>query len=443
MDMAWKHPRYDQSVFEQAKKDFEGFVYGAHARGWFPSAAMGVVVGDKLVYELTIRSDRDRQYHVASITKTVTATAVMQLVERGQLNLDQTIGEILPGVDLERPELGWPKATVRNLLNHSSGLPDMRFYSSSEFVDQKTVPFPVPKIIYPPGKHFRYANHGFLLLGEIVKRRTGMTLNEYMQHNVYQPAGMTHTDGPITGAGGVRTTLHDMANFAITYLNYGVAPGEREVLRTDTVRSMLEPQTYLPFSGRVKYQGLGWRAEKNERGVTTYYHVGGDNYVAAWIQMFPQQHAAIMYLADPPEYFPALHGFLTSLQQRLGDLATILTNSPRPVYALDAALPPAELSQMYTGVYRHALSGREIEMSWKPDGITMTERDTRRTYTLNQDTAHVFLGGPIYDAHDFLVQPMTNEVMGMADVDGYYARVAPLQTSQASAAPVDTKTNLP
>ncbi len=410
--------------FEPVRRDFEAWVNAYHAKNYFPTAAMAVVVGDRIVYEYYVRATPDRTYHIASITKTMTATAVMQLVERGQLGLDQTIGEVIPGVELQRPEFGWRKATVRDLLNHSSGLPDMRFYSSGEFVDQKTLPFQLPKPIYPPGTHFRYANHGFLLLGEILKRKTGMNLADAVRHNVFIPAGMKSTTGPITGAGGVATTLHDLANYSILYLNGGMSAQGNQVLRPETVSQMLQPQTYLPFSGRVKYQGLGWRAEKNEKGVTTFFHVGGDNYVAAWIQFFPQQKAAIMYLADPPEYFGDLHNFLTTLQHRLGDLATVLTQSSRAVYELDARLPPHELDRMYVGSYRHALTGKEIELRWKEDGLEVAEKGTGRTYALRADTPHVFHGGPIYDAHDFLIRPLSDEVMGMATVDGYFVRVS-------------------
>ncbi len=428
------HKLVDEEAVKAIQRNLEAWVWQNQAAGLFPTMGMGVIIEDKLVYQYYVNSNPDRMYHVASLTKTVVATAIMQLVEQGRLSLDQSVDEILPGVVLSRPEFGGQKATVRNLLSHSAGLPDMRSYEATEWVEQTSVPFRVPMPIYPPGRHFRYSNQSFLLLGEILKKITGQSIEEYVKANVFIPAGMTTSTGPLTGAGGVQTNIRDLGAYANMYLHEGRSEQNKVILRPQTVRSMLEQQTFIPYAMRQKYQGLGWRVERDEFGPTTYFHIGGDNYVAAWIQMFPQYHAAIFYLGDPPEYSNKLHTFLTLLQMRLGDVATVMTGAPKALYDTGATMPAQNIVDSYTGLYRHSFTGKEIR-------VTINQANGQRTlqadesgyvYPLYPNTTHTFLAPTDYNV-DFFVDATSGTVQGVADMRGYYVRVNE-NTADASAA---------
>jgi CubicO group peptidase (beta-lactamase class C family) len=133
----------------------------------------------------------DAIFLVASITKPVVATAVMQLVERGAVCLNDRVVELLPEFDAapRRP------ITVRHLLTHTSGLPDMlpnnrqlREANSplSAFFDGTCA----VTLDFPPGHGVQYQSMGFVLLAEIIRRVDGRTCSEFVQQEIFEPLGM-------------------------------------------------------------------------------------------------------------------------------------------------------------------------------------------------------------------------------------------------------------
>ncbi|MFE2011511.1 serine hydrolase domain-containing protein [Streptomyces sp. NPDC059491] len=157
---------------------------------------------------------------VGSVTKTFTAVAVMQQVERGRIRLDAPIGDYLPGlVPGERGR----RITVRMLLNHTSGIPDYLPYAfpslrafpslpdvSAESLDDNrfhrfrpaelvAMGLAAPPTGEPGGPVGVYSNSNYLLLGELLEHVTGTPAEEYITRHVIRPAGLRHTafpDGP-------------------------------------------------------------------------------------------------------------------------------------------------------------------------------------------------------------------------------------------------------
>lgn len=135
--------------------------------------------------------------NIASITKMFTATAIMQLVEKGKLSFSDTVGQYVP----EYPNKDVrEKVTIHHLLSHTSGLGD--FYGA-KFYSKKTVLrqvkdyfqlFPEDPPLFEPGKQWQYSNIGYLLLGAIIEKVTGENFFEHIHKNVFRPAGMTDTD---------------------------------------------------------------------------------------------------------------------------------------------------------------------------------------------------------------------------------------------------------
>ncbi len=222
----------------------------------------------------------DSIYQVASITKPVTATALMLLVERGQVSLNDPVRLYLPdftGGDRD-------KVRVRDLLAHTSGLPDMlpenvelrRAHAPlSEFV-KRTYTTP---LLFPPGSEFRYQSMGVLLAAQIVEKIGGMPLPAFEQKEIFGPLRMKDTvlglgklriedTIPIGGDsnsdfganspywrnmahpwGGLHTTVTDLAILMQAFLN-----GGRPILSAATVRAMLTDQ-----NARLNAPwGLGW-----------------------------------------------------------------------------------------------------------------------------------------------------------------------------------------
>ena len=133
----------------------------------------------------------DTIFDLASLTKVVaTTTAVMQLVERGKVRLNDPVAKYLP----EFAQNGKDDITVRELLTHHSGLPeglDLR----PEWAGKETgfrMAFE-SKPIFPPGTHFLYSDVNFIMLGALVERVSGKPLDQYCETNIFAPLKMTHT----------------------------------------------------------------------------------------------------------------------------------------------------------------------------------------------------------------------------------------------------------
>lgn len=143
----------------------------------------------------------DSQFELASISKTLTSTAVLQLMERGKLRLDDSVQRFFPNFP-------YPGVTIRMLLTHRSGLPNYVYSIDDVFRkehrDQKKgvtnqqmmdlLAQYKPARYNAPDKGYHYNNSNFMVLGSIIEKATGMTYAQYMMENVFKPAGMRHTN---------------------------------------------------------------------------------------------------------------------------------------------------------------------------------------------------------------------------------------------------------
>lgn len=228
----------------------------------------------------------DTVFRVASITKTFTAIAVMQLWEQGLVDLDAPAGNYLRAFRLvpRRPGLGAP--TLRHLLTHTSGIPEVRKpWDGLKPVFGEIVPAGdrVPRLAdhyrgglavrAEPGTRFVYTDHGFATLGQIIEDVTGTPLRRYLNTKVFAPLGMTDTElGPSyrlasrlatgyrVGSGGPRevsdydpvtagasaaySTARDMSRY-VEALAGGGRNAHGVVLKPKTLAMMFAPQ-YRP-----------------------------------------------------------------------------------------------------------------------------------------------------------------------------------------------------
>jgi methyl acetate hydrolase len=238
----------------------------------------------------------DSVFWIASMTKAVTSTAAMQLVERGKLQLDQPISEVLP--ELASPRVlegfdaaGEPKLrlatrpiTLRHLLTHTAGFgydiwnADLLRYEEKTGTpsiiscENKALTMP---LTFDPGDQWDYGIN-IDWVGKAVERVSGQMLGDFFRENVFEPLGMKdtvfklgdaqrrrlvgmhtrETDGSLApmsfeipqepefqmGGGGLYGTAADYLAFETMFLNEGRAPGGRQVLKPETVRAMGENQ---------------------------------------------------------------------------------------------------------------------------------------------------------------------------------------------------------
>ena len=227
---------------------------------------------------------------VASITKPFTAAAIMILADRGLIDIDNTVRTYIPeftGGDRE-------SITVRNLLSHTSGLPDM--LPENEALRRKNTPPKdfIPRVLttpllFKPGTQVKYQSMGINLLGEITERITGMPLREFMKREIFEPLALKNTflgmggkaledlvqcDVPEAAGdpgcerwdwnsiywrdfgapwGGLHSTALDIAVFLEAFLEGGGHGGKR-ILAEETARAMITNQV----EGLNSPWGLGW-----------------------------------------------------------------------------------------------------------------------------------------------------------------------------------------
>jgi CubicO group peptidase (beta-lactamase class C family) len=237
---------------------------------------------------------QDTVFRIGSITKTVTAIAVMQLWEQGLLDLDAPAGDYLRAYRLVPAKAAHRPPTVRHLLTYTAGLPQV-VYLSRVFkpIAGETVRFGqrVPPLaefyrgelhlVTEPGAMHIYSNHSFATLGQIVAEVSGEPLGRYFRGHIFEPLGMNRTDllrservrgrlaadyslrsrGPrqirdcdliTAGGGGVYSTTRDMARYVAALLGGG-ANDSGSVLRPETLAAMFAPQ----FQPDPRLPGVG------------------------------------------------------------------------------------------------------------------------------------------------------------------------------------------
>lgn len=145
--------------------------------------------------EWAVANTPDTRFRIGSITKQFTAAAVMRLVDEHKLALDDTIGQHIKDLPAS-----WQAVTIRQLLQHSSGIP--RYTALDDFDDTlvrvKRTPRQIVDLVkalpleFAPGSQFRYNNTGYVLLGMVVEAASGLAYRDFLEQKLLQPLGLKH-----------------------------------------------------------------------------------------------------------------------------------------------------------------------------------------------------------------------------------------------------------
>lgn len=177
-------------------------------------------------------------FNLASVSKPITATAILLLVQEDKLSLDDPVQKWIPNLPYEG-------ITIRHLLNHTSGLPDYldlfeMYWDKAKIADNDDLLRYLikykPERLFAPNERVEYSNTGYILLAIIVERVTDMDFADFLQENIFKPLNMIHTQ-----AIGVRKENIEIADYAYGYV-YDVYAGEY-VLADDFEESKMV--TYL------------------------------------------------------------------------------------------------------------------------------------------------------------------------------------------------------
>ncbi|MGI9550438.1 MAG: serine hydrolase domain-containing protein, partial [Aurantibacter sp.] len=146
-----------------------------------------------------IKNNLDTKFNLGSMNKMFTATAIMQLVEKKKIKLEDPISKYVDSSWLPLEITG--KITVHHLLTHSSGLGSYfndAYWNASRALYRKVDDFkPLvqgDELAFKPGERFGYSNTGMLLLGVVIQKATGQDYFDYIRQNIYEPAGMSNSD---------------------------------------------------------------------------------------------------------------------------------------------------------------------------------------------------------------------------------------------------------
>ncbi len=228
----------------------------------------------------------DTIFDMASLTKVVaTATSMAILIERGQVSLSDRVTRFVP----EFAPNGKDDITVEHLLIHRGGLtPDNHLRDYADGPEEAMKKIYNLDLLAEPGEKFIYTDVGYIMLGEIVKRVSGVPLDEFARKEIYVPAGMTHTTfkppkawwpkcapqekrdgewmigevhdprayalGGVAGHAGLFSTVDDLSRYCRMILHGGVINGRR-ILSPLTIRAMIEAR---PIGATSGVRGLGF-----------------------------------------------------------------------------------------------------------------------------------------------------------------------------------------
>lgn len=308
------------------------FVAGQMAVQRVPGLALAIIQGDQVRYVQGYgRAGRGQpvtpqtQFLLASLSKSFTALAVMQLVAAGQIELDLPVQTYLPEFTLADPTAAG-QVTIRHLLNQTSGLADagLRTAEPPQYmtIEAYVADLPMARPVSPPGREFHYTDANYAVLARVVEVVSGQPFSAYLQTHVFAPLQMAQTfhavtsdeakqraerlaqghlvvyaipvavdemSGYLGGAAGVVSTAEDMANYLIMQNNGGRFQGT-QVLAEEAVARMHTP----PANIDTNY-AMGWM-ETMDNGRRLLEHNGILSVFFADVVLLPETGQGLVLL---------------------------------------------------------------------------------------------------------------------------------------------------
>jgi CubicO group peptidase (beta-lactamase class C family) len=360
-------------------------------RGW-PGLAIGIVHDQELVWSRGFGwADPDRRlpaipatrYRVASITKTFTATAIMQLRDAGRLRLDDEVQRHLPWFTPRGAHEDAASITIRHLLTHTAGLPreaPFPYWTDGAFpgLDDIRAALREQECVLPTDTRWKYSNLALVVAGEIVSAVSGLPWADYVRARVLEPLGMRDSlvdtpaaDDPrlakpyarrlpsgeraaapasdvrgISAAAGLTTTVEDLARFAMLQFRTGPAGGA-QILRGSTLREMqrvhwIEPDWQAGW-------GLGFHMYRL-KDRTLIGHGGALRGYRSDVRFSPAERVAVIVLINADDGEPRM--IVDKAFEWIAPALTAATPSAPPV------ADPAW--QRYVGKYRTGWGDTEV-----------------------------------------------------------------------------------
>lgn len=283
--------------------------------------------------------------NIGSITKTFTALSVLQLQEKGLINIDNPLVNYLPQFSPKsRPGITPNAITVKSVITHTSGIQSDIWKNSDLNSGKYTDVLGYVNntyLTYPAGMVGLYSNAGYNILGHLVKQVSKEDYSAYVHNHIFKPLNMTHsgfaTDtlkeramlyagGQLIAthelrdiaSGGIYTDMVDFSKYAIGLLNayQGKKQPGKFLTGRETIRKMFTLQNRdVPLESNKK--GLGWFMFQNDSALALY-HAGSAGFAQAKLLLFPEKNAAAIVMTNTAEGGRAAEEFCFNLLPRYG-----------------------------------------------------------------------------------------------------------------------------
>ncbi|HKV33049.1 MAG TPA: serine hydrolase [Pyrinomonadaceae bacterium] len=293
-------------------------------------------------------------YRLASVSKSMTALAVMQLVEKKKIDLDAEVQTYVSYF----PRKQWP-VTVRQVLGHIGGISHYKDYEKEGHIKEHKSTreaiaiFQDFDLVAEPGTRYSYSSYGYNLLGAIVEAASGMSFGDYMKQNVWGPAGMNDTrlddpedvipnrvrgyrllNGQVKnsefvdissrfGGGGTRSTVPDLLKYATSIMDGRLLSAEGMIAATTSMATR---------DGRLTDYAMGWETTPYQ-GRYIITHSGGQQETLTLLYVLPARKLALAIAMNFENGNPGVY---------LDRLFQVVTGTPllTPVYSVDRAKAP-------------------------------------------------------------------------------------------------------
>ena len=298
-----------------------------------PSMSVAVATAGEIVWEEGFGwADRERRipatehtmYSLASISKPITATGLMVLVERGLIDLAAPANDYLGPAKIKGRAFAAAGATVRRVAGHTAGLPlHYQFFYEDEPYRRPHMDETIRRyanLVTAPGERWNYSNLGYGILDYIISRTSGQSYPDFMRDEVFQPLGLTRTSidigpgledyaarryatdqSPIAfydfdhpGGSAVFSSAHDLVRFGMFHLGHDLKV-QRRIISDASIERMRQPSG---SSGPASQYGIGWSLRELQGGIRLTRHGGGMGGVRTELAIAPDENVAIVVLMN-------------------------------------------------------------------------------------------------------------------------------------------------
>lgn len=330
--------RPSKPLMKAANEEFRearSLIADAIAERSIVSAAVGVAHGGKIIWleafglsngPQRARATAHTAYPVASVTKPMTATAIMLLAERGKIDINDPVEEYIKPLEFKAYGGEFKDVTLKHLLNHTSGLPmHYNYFYVDEPYDRPSLEETVERygfLMHPPGAVFRYSNLGYGVLGHVISKVSDMTYEEFMQAEVFERLGMTtswvgfypdrsgltaekygpdlrpipHIRMDSPGAGEAFSCAYDLVRFGMFHLKNNI-PSAAGMLSREAIEAMQRAaDETAEYEGDL--YGMGWFFREDDYGYRTVWHEGGIGGASSIIKLVPSENIAVVVLLN-------------------------------------------------------------------------------------------------------------------------------------------------